>query len=145
MKKHIKLWIKQEKRIVKLIYKKGFLNNFKIKDLYWASYRTTGKRYKSKEKKYRWTEFYPEVHYSTTDYWGECDEHSVVGKIQETLYWTHIDERNWNPNSGEMPKSLFRFIGPKHRKKFIKYLEKLPNKLNDNKIKKVINKIKLDC
>ena len=30
MKKEIKLWKKQEKRIVKLLYKKGFLKDFKI-------------------------------------------------------------------------------------------------------------------
>lgn len=144
MKKYIKLFVKQEKRIVKLLYIKGLLNNFKVKDLYWASYRTTGKRYKSTEKKYRWTEYYPEVHYSTTDYWGECDEHSLVNHIQEMLYWTNIDERNWNPNSGEMPKSLFKNLGIKHRKQFIKYLESLPRKVNNNKINKIIKKMNLD-
>lgn len=146
MKKYFKTFIKQEKRIVKLLYKKGMLDNFKLEELYWASYLKTGKKYwyGSKGKTYRWPEFYPEVYYSTSDYWGECDEHSVVEHIQQTLYWTHIDERNWNPNNGEMPKSLFKYYGIRYRKNFINYLESLPTKRSDNKIRKVINKIRLD-
>jgi len=42
---------------------------------------------------------------------------------------------NWDNTSGEWPNSTF----PKMtRQQFIKYLEKLPTKVNDNKINKVL-------
>ena len=39
-----RLWIKQEKRIVKLLYKKGFLKDFKVEDLYWAEFSWFNKK-----------------------------------------------------------------------------------------------------
>ena len=53
--KEKRLWIKQEKRIVRLLYKKGFLKDFKVSDFYWAEYHwSNNKKYKSKYGKYRY-------------------------------------------------------------------------------------------
>ena len=137
-----RLWTKQEKRIVRLLYRKGFLKDFKIKDLYWAEYSWLGKKkYKSKRSKYSYPVYMPEVHYFTTDYWGESDEHSVVGTIKEHLWWDHADTENWDDTSGEWPKSKFPRM---NREQFIKYLEKLPTKISDNKINRVLKTQKID-
>jgi|GEM_PF-6748206 hypothetical protein len=41
-----KVWNKQEKRIVRLLYRKGF--EIDLSTLYWASYKETGKKYRHK-------------------------------------------------------------------------------------------------
>jgi len=141
MYKSVRTWVKQEKRIVRLLYRKGLIDDFhfKVTDLYWASYKPNGRARKRRNSpKYRFTTCYPEIHYCSTDYWGESDEHSIVGHIKETFYWTHIDERNWNPNNGEFPKTLFRHFD---RMKFIKYLSSLPTKRGDNKINKILSRV----
>jgi hypothetical protein len=80
----------------------------------------------------------PEIHFSTSDYWGESDEHSVVDVVLERLYWEHIDTTNFDPNSyDEYPVSTFPRMT---RGQFIKYLKGLPTKVGDNKIKKVLKK-----
>lgn len=131
-----RLWTKQEKRIVKLLYRKGFLKDFKITDLYWAEFNWfRSRKYKSKRTGYTFPMYMPEVHYMTTDYWGESDEHSIVETINDEFWWGHAEMENWDDTSGEWPKSTF----PKMtRQQFIKYLEKLPTKVNDNKINKLL-------
>jgi hypothetical protein len=134
--KQKRLWIKQEKRIVRLLYRKGLLSDFKVSDFYWAEYHWSNKKkYRSKHSKYRYPVYMPEVHYGTTDYWGESDEHSIVDNILQSLFWENIDNENWDSTSGEWPKSTFPRM---NREQFIKYLSKLPTKVNNNKIKKVL-------
>jgi len=139
-------WIKEEKRIVELLYKKGFIKGeWKLEDLYWESYHWYNRKlYKSMRcdyngKKYRFPVYMPEIHFCTTDYWGESDEHSVVGTVLETLYWGHIDTTNWDSDSGEYPQSTFPRMT---RNQFIKYLKSLPTKVGDNKINKLLKSIR---
>ncbi len=136
--------IKEEKQIVYLLYRKGFIKGeFKLDDLYWAEYHWYNRKcYKTKPnsydgKRYRHPVYMPEVHFCTTDYWGESDEHSIVDSVLERLHWEYIDTTNWDSDSGEYPKSTF----PKMtRANFIHYLEKLPTVVSDNQIKKVLRK-----
>ena len=122
-------WIKEEKRIVYLLYRKGLLKDFKIEDLYWAEYHWfRGKKYKSRTnsydgKRYRYPVYMPEIHYFYTDYWGEGDE-------------------DWDSTSDEFPKSTFNMSMT--RRQLIKYLESLPTKIKDKKINKVLNTQKID-
>jgi hypothetical protein len=83
----------------------------------------------------------PEIHFCTSDYWGESDEHSVVNEVLERLYWEHIDTKNWDSDSGEYPQSTFPRMT---RTRFINYLKGLPTVVSDNKIKKVIKKVSPD-
>lgn len=130
MKKDMKLFKKQEKRIVKLLYKKGFLKDFKLEDFYWESFKWF-KTYKSKMG-YRFPRYVPELHFSTVDYWDECDEHSVVDCVLNELFWDNAEfDEVYN-----YATSRFKI---KTREQFIKYLSDLPNKVNDNKIKRVLN------
>jgi hypothetical protein len=137
-------WIKEEKQIVSLLYQKGLLEDFKITELYWAEYHwLNGKKYKSRTnsydgKRYRYPVYVPEIHYCTTDYWGEADEYSIVNTILDHLYWDNIDDENWDETSGDFPKSTFNTRMT--RKQFIKYLESLPTKVSDKKINKIIRR-----
>jgi hypothetical protein len=141
-------WVKEEKRIVSLLYRKGFLKDFKVEDLYWAEYNwRTKKTYRTRPnsydgKRYRFPVFLPEVHYFTTDYWGEGDEHSIVSHVMEHLYWENVDTTNWDPDSGEYPKSIFntRMTRPQ----FIKYLKGLPTVVPDHKINKILRTMSID-
>jgi hypothetical protein len=141
-------WTKEEKRIVELLYKKGFIKGeFKLQDLYWAEYHWYNRKcYKSKHnsydgKRYRFPIYMPEIHFCTSDYWGESDEHSIVDSVLERLHWEYIDTTNWDSDSGEYPKSKFKKMT---RANFIHYLEKLPTVVSDNHIKKVLRKKVLD-
>ena len=141
-------WTKEEKRIVELLYKKGFIKGeFKLQDLYWAEYHWYNRKcYKSKHnsydgKRYRFPIYMSEIHFCTTDYWGESDEHSIVDSVLERLHWEYIDTTNWDSDSGEYPKSKFKKMT---RANFIHYLEKLPTVVSDNQIKKVLRKKVLD-
>ncbi len=130
MRSGIKKWLKDEKRIVRLLYRKGLIQH-KVGDLYWAAYRRSGRFYRNGEHKH--TIYLPEVHYATSDYWGECDEHSLVDSISEEFYWNNLlpDEEY----SDDYPKSSFKFKG---RTWFIKYLRGLKTVRNDSKINKVL-------
>jgi ribosomal protein S8 len=136
-------WIKEEKRIVYLLYRKGFLKDFKVCDLYWEEYRWHDRKlYKGREnkydgKRYKYPIYLPEVHYSTSDYWGETDEHSVVSHVLEELYWRHIDTTDWDPDSGVFPRSTFKKIS---RVQFIYYLKKLPTVVPNKEINKILKK-----
>ena len=134
-------WIREEKQIVYLLYRKGLLKDFKIKDLYWAEYYMTSKCYKSECGKYSHTVYMPEVHFSTSDYWGESDEHGIVDDVLQNLHWANIDTTNWSEDTGEYPPSTFPRMT---RGEFIKYLKKLPTLVPDRKINQVLKTIYID-
>lgn len=127
-------WVKDEKRIVSLLYKKGFLTDFKIEDLYWAEYNWFGKKIRrSKFRKYKYPVYMPEIHYSETDYWGETTEYSIVSHINNVFYWD-----NSSPEDDDYSKSSFKKMT---REQLIHYLMKFPTIISDNKINKVLNKV----
>ena len=110
--------------------------------MYWAEYNWhNGKKYKSSNGKYSWPVYMPEVHYCTTDYWGESDEHSIVSTVREHLYWENIETEGWDIELGGYPPSKFKILT---RGQFIKYLKKLPTKISDKKINKVLKKVNPD-
>lgn len=136
MKVKWRKWVKDEKRIVRLLYKKGMLpDNIQVDNLYWEYFRTNG-RQRKRGCQYSFHNYLPEVHYCTYDYWGECDEHSVIENVKEGLYWKYsigeYDTYGW-------PISSFTFKG---RTWFIKYLKSLPTVNNDNKIRVALKRTK---
>ena len=129
-------WIKEEKQIVYLLYRKGFMDGrWKLNDLYWAEYHWYNRKsFKTKHnlydgRRYKHPVYMPEVHFCTSDYWGESDEHSVVDEVLQWLHWEHVDMANWD--SDEYPESTFPRMT---RGQFIKYLKGLPTKVGDKKI-----------
>lgn len=132
-------WNKQEKRIVRLLYRKGLIG-MDINELYWASYKRSTDRYKDKRYPTRkWDNYLDEVHYCTCDYWGECDEYGLVDGIIEKLIWDNVPEEINDPMSDDMwyqyNHSTFEHTT---RKKFIRYLQSLPTVRCDNKINEVL-------
>lgn len=135
MRKYIKTFIKQEKRLVKLIIEKGLLfNDINPNELYWAEFRhgKYHRKYKSKAKYRKW-DYLPEIHYATCDYWGEGDEHSLVSHIKEGLYWANVITE---PIPDEaFPESTFK---NKSRKALIRYLKTLKTTVKVNGINKLL-------
>lgn len=123
MKTYIRKWVKDEKRIVKLLYQKGLIKDSELSGYYWQDYRT-GKRPRRKNKNgYRWTDRLPEVHYWTTDYFGESDEHSLVDFVIDGLYWGQSYENGYDEYGMPNIESNFKYKG---RSAFIKHLELMP-------------------
>lgn len=137
MYKKIKVWKKQEKRIVKLLYKKGLLEryNFPLKEFYWENYKKYKKPNRKNKNGYKWMKYFPEVYFSVVDYWGEVDEYSLIDNILNEFYWKYAKESPEDCD-GVWPKSDFNYKG---RKWFIEYLKKLPTVKNDSGINKVLN------
>ena len=133
MNKQKRVYMKQEKRIVRLLYKKGLID-INLKGLYWEEYKYFRKTNRKNKNGYKCMLYYPEIHYSTTDYWGEVDEFSLVDSITQGLYWGNA-EYPAHESDGEWPESTFKFKG---RNWFIKYLQALPTVRCDAKINQVL-------
>lgn len=131
-----RVWNKQEKRIVRLLYRKGF--DLDLSNLYWASYKETGKKYRHKGSTFSYTGYRDEVYFCTWDYWGECDEHSLVDCFIEMTTWENVPA-DVLKNCDDMWKvyslSNFQYKG---RKWLIKYLSALPTVRCDSKINKIL-------
>lgn len=131
-----RVWNKQEKRIVKLLYRKGF--DIDLSNLYWASYKKTGKKYRHKGSTFSYPGYRDEVYFCTWDYWGECYEHSLVDSFIEMTTWGNIPD-DVLKNCDDMWKvyslSNSRY---KDRKRLIKYLSALPTVRCDSKINKIL-------
>lgn len=131
-----RVWNKQEKRIVRLLYRKGF--EIDLSTLYWASYKKTGKKYKHKGSTFSSLGYRDEVYFCIRDYWGECEEHSLVDTFIEMTVWENIPY-DVLKNCGDMcevySRSNFQYKG---RKWLIKYLSALPTVRCDSKINKIL-------
>lgn len=131
-----RVWNKQEKRIVRLLYRKGF--DINLSNLYWASYKETGKKYRHKGSTFSFSGYRDEVYFCTWDYWGECDEHPLVDRFIEVTTWENIPD-DVLKNCDDMWKvyslSNFQYKG---RKWLIKYLSALPTVRCDSKINKIL-------
>ena len=77
---------KHSARIAKLALEAGMIDAKFFNELYWAEYRQDRMR-KKRGRKYRHCKYFTELHYWTCDYWGESDEHSLIGYVQDMLYW----------------------------------------------------------
>lgn len=134
MSKAQKIFRKQEKRIVKLLYKKGLITDFSISEFYWCEHRSL-RHWKSHKPLY-----VPEVYFgSGPDYWGEYDEHELVYTIINRLYFENLKKDT--DATGAPQESSFKYKG---RRWFINYLKKLPTKVSDNKINRVVKRIHID-
>ena len=129
MKKYIKKHLKDEKRVLKLMYKKDFFKELGIdmENLGWE-YLSYGKRQRKRIKsgnKYVFRDCLPELHEYTQDYWGEGDSHSVIGSLKDFIFFTYAKERDdcGFPVNSKYPSTI----------DLIKFLNKLPTINNDNK------------
>lgn len=127
MKKESRLYKKQEKRIVQLMYRKGIIDDLGIKldsiifDGGLHRVIVDGKYYYKK---------LPMLFYETCDYWGECDQHEVVDYLIDNI------EDDWYYSEDAYLKGA-KFKSPS-RPKIIEYLSSLKTKRHDSKINKVL-------
>lgn len=133
-----RVWNKQEKQIIRLLYRKGFISPKNMKKYYWASFKRSGKLHRPKGKRSgrKFDGYLDEVHYYTVDYWGEVDEHPVVDGIINWLIIEGLPEDlsqvDWQ---NVLEISSFQYKG---RKWFIKYLKALPTVRHDSRINKIL-------
>lgn len=134
-----RLWKKQEKRIVRLLYRKGLLP-VAVSQLYWEAYKENGKKYRDEGSPLKWHVRLDEIYYCTWSY-GEVDEHPLVDEVIERLTSEGIPDEKYEEcgyDYDEMMKySSFRYKG---RKWFIKYLESLPTTKQASVINKTLNR-----
>lgn len=136
--KQIRKWIKEEKRIIKLMYQKGLLDKIDSLDaFYFAEYKHTSKRYKS--GKYRWYVYLPEIHFCTRDYWGEYDEHGVIDTLLQDIHWEGYIGPEFNEDGTLSKDEEFTSKWLK-RSEIIPYLKSLPTIKKDCKINKILNR-----
>jgi hypothetical protein len=62
-----------------------------------------------------------EIHFSTTDYFGETDEHAVIDRHLEYKFWEDAGE-DWD-GMNEIPASIRNYT----RKQLIRDLKSQPN------------------
>jgi hypothetical protein len=120
--KEIRRRIKEDKRIIILLYRKGelaFLDD--IKDLYWEYYKHIGTSPKGKRRNYSRLMYLGEIYFSTTDYFSEEAEHGVVDMHLEHKFWEELGE-DWD-GMNEIPKKIQRYT----RKQLIRDLKLSPN------------------
>lgn len=136
MSKEIRKWVKQEKMIMRLMYRAGLLDGWKLTEMYLESFTRSGKKYRS--GKYKYDVYLPEVHYCTVDYFGEADEHSIVQAVENGLYWK-------DAVYDEETLATISCFGPLSRKGLIKYLRSLPVIISDHKINRIVNICSINC
>lgn len=132
MDKEARKWVKEEKRIFRLLFRTGILlhhgpdtrGQSLDEFYYWQGYRRARIRKRKHGQKYRHAIYLPEIHYSTTDYFGEADEYAIIPRVIDYLYWGSVS-KDWeyDSESGAWPPSEFKYRG---RKWFIGWLEKQP-------------------
>lgn len=93
--KRPKIRKKHSKILAKLALKTGLIDKKFYKDLYIESFVkfkcSTRKRGKRKNNKYRFSRYYDELFFCTTDYFGESDETSLIDFLKEIIYWKHVE------------------------------------------------------
>lgn len=132
MKKYIRKHIKDEKRILKLMYKKGIINELvnDIEDCGWE-YLLKGNRQRARNGSFNFYDYLPEFHLYTTDYWGDGDSQALVSIFRESVMMANVEYCEVNVFSN-VNKSV------RNAKGLIKYLNSLPTIINDNKFNKYL-------
>lgn len=129
MKKYIRKHLKDEKRILKLMYKKGIFDllHIDLKSTAWECLKKGKKLRKRKGKReYGYTQYLPELHVFSCDYWGEWDSRSVLECYKDYLWYAENDELDEYGH----PINKFNFS----TSNIIKHLQSLPTKINNGKI-----------
>lgn len=129
MKKYIKKHLKDEKRILKLMYKKGILDKeFDLKECGWE-YLFRGHKTRRRKGTYGGSDWLPEFHVFWTDYWGEGDSRSVINTFIENIWFENSTIQDDMGCPSENPLSKIDLI---------KYLQSLPTVNFDSKINKYL-------
>jgi len=134
MKKYVKKHLKDEKRILKLMYKKNTfeLLDIDLNDLSWEYFLQGKRQRKRRGNNHTFIEYLPELHVLTQNYWGEGDSYSVVEHLKDHIYFTETNDYDEDgfPLYKKYPKT----------NDVINFLLKQPTKKNDNKFNSVLKR-----
>lgn len=132
MKKYIKKHLKDEKRILKLIYRKGFFHkiNISLDALSWQD-SFEGKTVKTKPNKLILNnkDCLPILCVCNENFGGDVQYMGVVNSFKEYLFWEtakDFDLESGYPVNQKYPST----------NALIKFLSSLPDKVNNSKFKK---------
>lgn len=124
MKKKLLISRKHEKRVIKLLYRKGLLKEYDLKYMYWTDTYISRRN----QPLHLWYEIPETYHYS------ESYAEELICLIHHDLYDAHvIGDTDWD--GPEWPESTYRRKG---NRRFIKYLKKLPSVVFDHRINKLL-------
>lgn len=161
-RKTINRWVKQEKRIIRALYRAGMLNSFlqdwrgrpqEPKDtFYWESYKRlhrgpyplsrllipTGERMSFRAAKHP---YIPEVFVALQDYYGDADEKGLC----DIAHYFDLCDCPMPPDFDDpFPRCHHRRAIEKSRDSLVRFLERLPVARNDHKINRVLRTRKED-
>jgi len=85
-----RLFKKDSAIIARLAVRAGFIKPKLFNNLYWAEFHRKSNKKRKRGKGSR-LQYYTELHYSTSDYWGEWDEHSLISFIFDCYYWDMVE------------------------------------------------------
>ena len=133
--KQIRQWVKQEKRIVRALYRSGFLDSLLVDwrkrklrpsdEFYWADYHKEGRV------------LVPEVHYGQRDYYGEVNEQALSNDWFFGLTCPRCGEAGFN-DEGE-PVICEHLRKARHYRNYlVTLLEGIPAKRCDHAINCVL-------
>lgn len=136
MKKYIRKHLKDEKRILKLMYYKGIFKIMKInlESIAWEELLRGNKQRKGiGRQKYGGHDYLPELHVYTSDYYGECDSLSLINCYHEYLYY-----KDCYPDADGI--GLISNSQMKTRSQLIQHLSKLPTVNKNSKINYILKR-----
>ncbi len=138
MKKYIRKHLKDEKRILKLLYIKGLFSKIgDIKSVGWESFKSGKKgRRGVNRSKYVFRDYLPELHFFSVDYWGEGSEYAVVEAYKSLLYW---ENGIHNEETGDFVPDFKRITNIQ----LIEHLKSLPTVKKDSKFNRFL-KVRFD-
>lgn len=122
--------IKRDKRILRIMYRKGLLDTWMDSGIHWAAYNSHNERLDHNHL------YQIELFYWIGDYWGEWDERELISDVIDN----HIcDLLNPNDEYFKIEKEFYDW----HRKhntfrKIMSYLRSLPTKRSDSGINKYL-------
>lgn len=122
MKKKEKIFLKQEKRLIRAAYRAGLLvGEFAPDTLSWEVYYSK----------------FPSVHYwyRCSYEYDEWDSNPVANDIQGNAWFADMYEERTGGSLYPEFKSTYKWMDRPH---LIKHLESLPRKVNDSKINKIL-------
>ena len=128
--------------MAKLALKSGIIKPDFFNGLYLESYRRKKNKKRGYSKYNIKIQYYTELYYSSVDYWGECDEHSLISYIFDVFFWDLVTYES-ETNVTIYPKKF-----PRNNISLIKELRDgvQQSKLQRGKSKQLhLNRINLSC
>ncbi|MDH6308093.1 hypothetical protein M2451_002612 [Dysgonomonas sp. PFB1-18] len=126
LRKHIK----RDKRMLRLLYRKGLLDAWMDSHIHWAAYRSFNNRFNKNHL------YHIEPYYWIEDYWGEGDERELISDVIDNHIWETLNPKDEHFN---VEREFYKWHKEHSSfKKMMNYLHSLPTKRRDSGINKYL-------